>query len=224
MDGENYRTILSRAGKVLVAIGIADVGAMIYCILNQINYSSSFNVFAIIAGFFLWRGSLRAASIVTFLSALYLSTMLCLILGTLLIEPTSLTFAFLRLHPHFFMVLSFMNVVVLALLSWLLAALTMPSVLDARRLNGAKLLSLRIPVICGAATTCLVMWLGAGMNDGETSQHAKALAAQKLGDGYEYYVSNLKKRSNGENTSVDATVTAWNETNIRQVTVQWDQQ
>ena len=50
------RTILRRVGLVLIAFGMLDIGVMIYCIANAINYSSSFNVFAVIAGIYVGRG------------------------------------------------------------------------------------------------------------------------------------------------------------------------
>lgn len=45
--------VLVRTGKVLITVGVIDIGVMIYCIANEISYSSSFNIFAVIAGFFL---------------------------------------------------------------------------------------------------------------------------------------------------------------------------
>jgi len=43
------RTILRRVGISLIAFGLFDVGVMVYCIINRINYCSSFNVFAVLA-------------------------------------------------------------------------------------------------------------------------------------------------------------------------------
>ena len=49
------RTILRRVGVSLIAFGLFDIGVMVYCIINRINYSSSFNIFAVLAGIFVWR-------------------------------------------------------------------------------------------------------------------------------------------------------------------------
>jgi len=48
-----YQKILRNVGWALLWLGVVDVGVMIYCIANNIGYSSSFNIFAIIAGVFL---------------------------------------------------------------------------------------------------------------------------------------------------------------------------
>ena len=64
--------ILKRVGKVLIIIGLVDIAVMIYCIANSISYSSSFNIFAVIAGVFLYRGSLRTAVITTWLSSIFI--------------------------------------------------------------------------------------------------------------------------------------------------------
>lgn len=60
----DHLSVLRRTGLVLVAVGIVDIGLMIYAITSRVSYSSSLNIFAVIAGIFLVRGSLRAASVV----------------------------------------------------------------------------------------------------------------------------------------------------------------
>lgn len=44
--------ILRRVGWALVIVGVLDVGLMIYCIISGVAYSSSLNVFAVVAGAF----------------------------------------------------------------------------------------------------------------------------------------------------------------------------
>src|SRR2546425_9956416 len=65
----SYRPVLRRIGIVLVVIGVIDIGFMIYCIMTGRSYSSSLNIFAVIAGIFLIKGNLKAAKIVTWFSA-----------------------------------------------------------------------------------------------------------------------------------------------------------
>ena len=76
-DDSAYLPILRRAGVALIVIGVVDVGVMIYCIVYKLRYSSSFNIFAIVAGIFLMRGSLRAAKAIS----LYGSFMLAALIG-----------------------------------------------------------------------------------------------------------------------------------------------
>jgi hypothetical protein len=87
-----YQKILRNVGWALLWLGVVDVGVMIYCIANNIGYSSSFNIFAIIAGVFLIRGSLKAARLVAWFSAFLLSAfagialVMCWNVSTLLSE------------------------------------------------------------------------------------------------------------------------------------------
>jgi hypothetical protein len=64
MQTTPYPVILKRAGIVLVVVGLLDICALIYSIVNRTPYSSNLSVFAVIGGVFLLRGSLRAASLV----------------------------------------------------------------------------------------------------------------------------------------------------------------
>jgi hypothetical protein len=61
MESQTYRGILKCVGGVLIVIGLIDIAVMIYCIVNRISYSSSFNIFAVIAGILSMRGGLKAA-------------------------------------------------------------------------------------------------------------------------------------------------------------------
>ena len=48
-------------GVILLVVGLLDIGIMIYCIVNKLAYSSSLNIFAVIAGILLIRGSVKTA-------------------------------------------------------------------------------------------------------------------------------------------------------------------
>jgi hypothetical protein len=56
----DHLPLLKKAGLVLVIVGLMDIGLMIYAIASRVSYSSSLNVFAVVAGAFLLRGNLRA--------------------------------------------------------------------------------------------------------------------------------------------------------------------
>ena len=68
-----YRLILQRVGAVLVVVGLLDIAVMIYCVISGLSYSSSFNVFAVILGIFLYRGGIRAAKFATAAAAFFLA-------------------------------------------------------------------------------------------------------------------------------------------------------
>jgi hypothetical protein len=73
MEESPYRGVLKRVGVVLVLVALADVGWMIYCFIHGMPYSSSLNLFAVAAGVFLIRGSLRTATYVRWFSIFFLS-------------------------------------------------------------------------------------------------------------------------------------------------------
>src|SRR4051812_30406743 len=69
----SYRFILRRVGWVLIVLGALDIAYMVYCVLNDVSYSSSLNIFAVVAGIFLVRGHLGAARTVTWFIAFMLA-------------------------------------------------------------------------------------------------------------------------------------------------------
>lgn len=98
-DMEDYRKIMARVGWMLVAIGLIDIGVMVYCIMNRIGYSSSFNIFAVIAGIFLIRGNLASARVVAWFLAFSVVGIGLMLLIMSLIEPFSLRATQIKLAP-----------------------------------------------------------------------------------------------------------------------------
>jgi hypothetical protein len=70
---DEWRRILRRVGWTLIAAGIIDITVMIYCIVRREAYASSLNIFALIAGIFLIRGSLSMARRVRFFSIFFVA-------------------------------------------------------------------------------------------------------------------------------------------------------
>lgn len=62
---KGYQYILRRVGLVFIIGGILDMGFMIYCAANKLGYSSSLNIYAVVAGVFLLKGNLKAARIIS---------------------------------------------------------------------------------------------------------------------------------------------------------------
>ncbi|HAJ58896.1 MAG TPA: hypothetical protein DCP31_06240, partial [Cyanobacteria bacterium UBA8543] len=69
----NYRAILKKAGAVLVAVGAIDIALWVYCTINNLNYSSNFNILTVVIGILLIRGNLKVAHNITGISAFMLS-------------------------------------------------------------------------------------------------------------------------------------------------------
>ncbi|MBV8249935.1 MAG: hypothetical protein JO200_15990 [Comamonas sp.] len=99
MEAPSHIPILKRTGTVLLGVGLLDIALMVYCIVKSVSYSSSFNIFAVVAGIFLLRGSLRAAAIVRGFAMFALAGHLTLVLASPLLQPMALTLTRVRLGP-----------------------------------------------------------------------------------------------------------------------------
>lgn len=215
--------ILKKVGKVLIAVGLVDIGVMIYCIANGISYSSSLNIFAVIAGIFLMRGSLRAVAIVTWFATFLLSGFICVTMLWPFFQPIDLTFLQLKLNPASFLTSLAIGILLLGLLYWVVRELRQESVLDARMRSGAKISSPRIPAVAGVVlVVALLITLKLFLN-GDTAQRVKQMAAKELGPGFKYNVNSINIMQNSQGKFVSATVTAYNEKEIRVIPVKWEE-
>ena len=88
-----------KSGVVLLIIGLLDIAFMGYCVANNMSYSSSFNIFAVIAGIFLIRGSVKTARVIRWFSAFCVTAFLGVLLVTPIITPPGLLLAQLRIDP-----------------------------------------------------------------------------------------------------------------------------
>jgi hypothetical protein len=215
--------ILTRVGKVLIAIGIIDIGVMIYCITNKIPYSSSFNIFAVVAGVFLSRGSLRAASIVRWFSVFSLCAFAAMAVAWPIVQPLDLTLTQARLSPVSTSLTAAFLAFLCALLYWLAKSLGDSSVLDALAAAGRKRRSMRVAAFSGVALVIALSTFMSLLLGGESAKKATQMAQEELGPGYKFYVSSLSIASGSAGTSVRAVVTAWNSSEVRNVPVSWQE-
>jgi hypothetical protein len=165
MDPPLYRGILKRAGFVLVAIGLVDISWMVYCIINSISYSSSFNILAVIAGILLIRGGLKTAGIVRWLATFFVSAFAGLVVIFPLLQPVGLTLAEIRFDTVGVLTSVFFAVIIVAALYWVARELGREPILVAREGAGLKRGSPRVQIVCGvgavvAASVMLTLFLG----------------------------------------------------------------
>jgi hypothetical protein len=215
--------ILKRVGKILIVIGLVDIGVMIYHIANSISYSSHFNIFAVIAGIFLVRGSLRATAIVTWFSAFLIALFAGSPLVMLFIQPFDLSSLQLRLYPGTVALSATFWVFTIVLFYWVLKELRCEAVLVARGQSGEKVRSLRAPLALGALIpVVLTIGLLIILNS-ETAHLAQAKARKQFGPGYQYFVSSLEVNYSSQGKFVAATVTVYNNHKIHIVPVRWSE-
>lgn len=145
IDDETH-VILTRVGLVLISVGVIDIAVMIYCIINAIHYSSSFNIFSVVLGILLVRGNLWAASVVRFFGAFFLASGIALIVFLPFVQPISLTWDEFRrtsplglLFPLIFLTVCF----------WATRELNGDPVLSAIESSGRTVSPLIFPVVLG---------------------------------------------------------------------------
>jgi len=215
----DFRVILKRVGLAWVAFGLADIGFMIYSIAHGQSYSSSFNIFAVIVGIFLIRGSLGATTLVTWLSAFMLAGFIGIILIFPFLQPIGLLVVQAKLNPVASAVIWLMAIAVLALLGWSYKQLRSPSVLEARKASGRTTAIPKAAIALGMVLVAfLATMLGMTLN-GATGAKAVELARQQLGPGYKYSTQSFS--TGGGHTS--AIVVAYNDNEIRYVPVEWSE-
>lgn len=218
-----HEAILKRVGIVLLAVGLIDIAVMIYCIANSISYSSSFNIFAVIAGIFLMRGSLGAAAVVRWFAVFMLAGFLALLVVLPFLQPISLTLMQFRIDPRgSFAMVAFMAFV-LGLLGWVAWELGREPVRAARASAGRKEWNMRIPAAVGVGLVVVIGGVLALLLGSETAVRAKSMAEKQVGPGYRFQVSSLNIVKNNQGTSVSGVVTAWNDHEIREIPVHWEE-
>lgn len=213
--------ILRRVGKALVAIGVANVIVAIGVAAVANSSSFSLDVFALIAGIFLWRGGLRAASLVRWLAWLSLPATVAVTLGFLTIQPFDLTWTELRLYPFAALCATALTVGYIVVTLWVMRELGSAPVLAARADAGRPLRDMRIPLALGLAGALAGVGLMVYLLGGARADRAEMMVAAKLGAGYHYHANAMNVMSRNGVTAVNASVVAWNRNAVLTVPVYW---
>jgi hypothetical protein len=213
--------ILKRAGVVLLSVGILDIGLMIYAIASQVSYSSSLNLFAVIAGVFLLRGSLRAAAVVRWFALFLLAALVSGTLVAPILQPLDLTLTQFQINPLAFLGSLALFAVGLALFAWLGRELGSPPVQLARKTAGLPVRRPGIPVALGVTLAVVLAVVSLLVQRSESAVRAVQEARATLGDEYVYHVSSLNYRSSTEGKLVSGVVTAWKSGSVKSLPFHW---
>jgi lysylphosphatidylglycerol synthetase-like protein (DUF2156 family) len=208
---------LRRVGWLLVAVGAADVGVMVYCIVNEMNYRSSLNIFAVVAGLLLVRQSLKTARAVAWFAAFLLTALIGAAVLFPILTPLDLWGVQLRLRPVATLSTVVIAAAVVCLVFWVYRSLTSEVVLEACRSAGMKATKPILPFIVGAVLVVGLFAMMIGMTRGASAEMAKQKAREKLGPNYKYHVTAMQWSGSGGS----ATLTAYNATEIKEVKVRW---
>ena len=216
----DYRGILKKVGLALAAFGLADIALMIYSVTNGQSYSSSFNIFAVVAGVFLFRGSLGTARVVTWFSAFMLAGFIgAIFLLFPFLQPFGLLVAQAKLNPGPTIALWLMALVCLVLLGWTYRQLRTAPVLDALKASGRTTARPKLAFGLGLG---LAIFLAVMLNmtlNGAAGDKAVDLARKELGSGYKYATQSIQW-GGGRGSAV---VAAYNDSEIKYIPVEWSE-
>jgi hypothetical protein len=223
LDNEAHLAILKRVGAVLVAVGVIDIAYMIYCIVNRMSYSSSLNLFAIIAGILLMRGGLKTAMGVRWFGTFMLSAFVALLVAWPAIQPIGLTIMQIRVSPGVFVGEMTLVVFTLGLLFWVLRELAREPIQAARDAAGLKRRDMRIPAALGIG---VLVAAGIGQHlllGGESAERAKSMAEKEVGPGYRFHVSSINIFESSRVKKVSGVVSVWNDKGVKDIPVRWEE-
>lgn len=215
----NYRAILKRVGIVLIAVGILDMAYMVYCISQGQSYSSSLNIPAVVAGVFLLRASLRAVHIVKWFAAFMLSYFVSVFILLPFVKPAELWATEFRLDPVGLCMSLLLTIMPIALHLWIYTQLRAASVVSASVKSGHSASTPKLAFILGVALVVLPVGMMHFTRGGADGAKAVEVARAKYGENYKYHLTGMRW-SNG---NVQASLTAYNEQEIKPVQVEWEQ-
>ena len=206
-----------KAGTVLLIIGILDIGAMAYCIANKISYSSSFNIFAVIAGILLIKGSVKTARIIRWVSAFFVIAFVCMAILFPISIPIELTITQIKLNPIGMLGSYAFSIVFIIVLAWIYRQLSSTKSLELLKQHGYKTGKPKSAVYAALSFMVLGIVLFLFIYNSDSANKAIELAKEQQGTNYKYHINSLNM-SNGHGSAV---VTAYNSTEIKNIQVQW---
>jgi len=229
-----YKEKLKRCGIALIIVGILDVSYMAWSISHSQSSTTTFNIFAIIAGFFLIRGSLKAAKWTAYFGSFFLVMSIGGFLATCLAFPAAYTIASWKFQAHSMIYNMVMGIISVPLLYWICKELLSSDVVEAQKSAQIKPAYIKRPIIIGVIASIVlgVILFKATRDENDSdgrptrASHAVELAKKKLGGAYNYQVTNMSITSsiNPNGTShktVSAIVSAYNDSDFKRVPVSW---
>ncbi|KXZ69015.1 hypothetical protein [Acinetobacter venetianus] len=206
-----------KVGITLLVIGGVDILVMIYCIINEIGYSSIFNIFSLIAGIFLIKGSIKTARIVRWSSVFFFIMIIGAVVGISLIMPFDLLKLQIKLNAWSAVGLFLFLLIFLSLMIWIYRQLSTADALRLFARAGYKIDRPLSAYLSGAFVLIVMIGMSTLIGGSESGKKAKELAQQQLGNGFQYYVSSISSSGN----SGQANVIAYSHKEIRKVQVNW---
>jgi hypothetical protein len=219
-----HRRILTRCGVVLVVVGLFDIAFMVWCIVHRQSYAS-FNIFAVVAGVSLVRGSLRTARTVEFFATFMLVGFCGVVLVMPFMFPLDYWEAVIRhqIGAVQFIASVGVFVVVVVLLGWVRHEMGRPEIRQAQSAAGLAPRFMALAVAMGVGIPVLGLIVMAVMSRSDTAREAIRRAELQLGGKYRYVITGMKTSSGARGTTVNATIAAYSDSEVRSVQLQWSE-
>lgn len=221
---ENEKTI-SLIGKVLIVVGFIDIAFMIWAISQKMNYSSSLNIFAVIAGIFLVNGSFKMAKIVSFFAGMFLGAGVIATFIIPVITPVSYWIVYAKLNTFSFLLNSLITVGLFVLIAWIYIKLTSASMIEDMKKKGVKFDKLRkkkhTGLVVGVVFGLIIFSFSFFMFRGNTTDMVIEKARQEYGNDYSYIIQGMNMSTANGQTSGSANVAAYNDKEIKNILIKF---
>lgn len=206
-----------KVGIVLLIIGIIDIGVMAYCIANKINYSSSFNIFVVIAGALLLRGGVKTARVVRWFSAFFVFAFVGMVFLFPIAMPIQLLVTQIKLNLVGILGSYAFSLIFIGVLIWVYMQLSAPKSLAKLEQAGYKTGKPKSALYAAIGIMAFGGIMFEVLFNSESVEKAKTLAKEQLGVNYNYHISSLSISGN----KVVAHVTAYNSDEIKNIQIKW---
>ena len=212
---ESHLRVMRRAGLALAGIGLLDIASCFVSLARGESYSSSLNIFALVAGILVYRGNASAAKFVVSGLSFLLGGFLLLPVVMPVLMPVRLLWLQLRLSPWPLLQTLAFYVALLAVLYWT------RETLGALPVHGggkkAPPLYRSVAAAVGAGIPLLLAVVLPLFMHSAAGRRAVAEAQGKVGPGYSFHVQQL----NTSGSAGSAIVVAYSDSEIREVAVEW---
>jgi hypothetical protein len=169
------------------------------------------------------RGGLKTAGIVRWLALFVVSALVTVAAVLPFLQPIGLWIAEIRFHTLSVVTSMVVMVALAAALYWVARELGREPVQIARDSAGYKRRSARDPILCGLGLVVLMSLFLTIFLDGDSSERAKREAAKEVGPGFALHVTSLYINDSPGHKRVSAVVTAWNDQEVRDIPVHWEE-
>jgi hypothetical protein len=220
-----YRLILKRVDWLLLASAAVDfvwpmlVGTFEGTPFREIRLSIPF--LTIVFTIFLLRGNLRMASILRWCLAFSLAAIVPSIFLAPVTTPIGLLIAQWRFDFLNTLGAATVTLVTIAACLWIVLQLGSAPVNAARASQGRPWRNLYVPIALGVVFTLAAVVFTVVAANSLAKEGALQQARALVGPGYELHVSKISSKRKSGTTTTRASVTAWNDSEIKVVDVDW---